>query len=303
MSFDATINIVSALSGELGSAFPSATAEVIAPNADGLYPLDIKVTCNTNGTITRQHVASAVRRGLQEITPIPTVKGTHVILCGGGPSVKNFTDEIKRGQDLGVHVFGLNGATQFLNANGIVPDHQVVIDPRPDNVKLIGDARQYLIASQCAPEMLDEVCSRGVPVFLFHCAGSALDVVSGTCIGGSITVGLTAICLAFTMGYENIHLYGYDSSHAEGEDGHHAYPQSQTEQESRLLDVKTYDEHGNVVGFMTNFAMAKQAELFPAIAKMITDANANIFVHGDGLLPTIARAMARPAPLGAQAAE
>jgi hypothetical protein len=266
-----------------------------------LRPLAIDVRCNTGNDVMADNVRSAIARRLPEITVTPAHKGT-AILVGGGPSLASQVLETRWWQLQGAHLFALNGAAKFLNDAQIVPDFQVILDPRPQNVKflecLVG---QRLLASQCAPELFDAAVELGrgnTSPAVFHMAGSALSIVSrhSTCIGGDITVGLAAMNLAYTMGYREIRLYGYDSSFPAADLGvatHHAYPQDLSDQESKELDVQVYDETGALRAFRTNFAMAKQAELFPKAAEILVNADAALYVHGTGLLPTIANALKR----------
>lgn len=253
--------------------------------ATPLSPLNISVTCNTNGEITRGNIKSALARDLAKVNPLPA-HDRIAVLVGGGPSLKAQWLELAWWQLQGADLFALNGTARFLNGHKIKPQFQAMIDPRPHNTLLIGEARSYLIASQCDPAVFDAL--EGKDVGLFHLVGSAMGMVDGTLIGGSITAGLATMCLAYTLGYRKIHLYGYDSSYAEGE--HHAYQQDQTEQEQRTLDVTVFDRDGLPRQFTTNFAMAKQAELFPGVAEMLVNVDAEISVHGSGLLPTMAHA-------------
>lgn len=255
------------------------------PSPGGFVPLNLNLSCNTNGDKTRENVRHALTLDLTVIRPKEASPYT-AVLVGGGPSLQDDIEQIRLLQVNGFHIFALNGSAKFLNEHSIVPDYQVIIDPRPENVSLLGEAFGYLIASQCDPALFDKVKDKNTA--LFHLAGSAYDMVDDTVIGGNVTVGLTTMCLAFTMGYRSLHLYGYDSSF---EDNQHAYPQDRTDQEQVLLDVKAKDKFGEDQHFKTNYPMAKQADLFPGMVQMLTAESCKIFVHGKGLLPTIAHAM------------
>jgi hypothetical protein len=106
------------------------------------------------------------------------------------------------------------------------------------------------------------------------------------------------MCLVHTLGFREQHLYGYDSSYEEGE--HHAYPQEQTDQEQRTLEVYAKGPDGEMKKFITNFAMAKQAELFPKTVEVLVEAGTKVMVHGTGLIPTIAHSMLKPPALAAE---
>lgn len=249
--------------------------------------LTLDVTCNTSMEKLRENVVSCLSRGLPAVQMQP-VHDRPAILVGGGPSLSSCVADIKLSQPHGI-VFALNGAAGFLNSQGILPDYQVIVDPRPQNTDLLSSAKVYLFASQCAPELFDH--AQGLAVGTFHLGGVADDVLSGnTVIGAFTTVGLTAMILAHVMGYRTIHLYGFDSSF---DDSHHAYGQDLTEKESQEIEVGAFDREGIFRSFKTNPAMAKQAELFPVACELITNEGTQIHVHGYGLLPTIAHAMRR----------
>ena len=293
----AEINISASVLPPSGFTSPEALTPDAFPMASGahLAPLDIKVCCNTSGDKTREHVKASVDLGLPVVEPLEANE-RHAVIVGGGPSLKSNWHELLHWISQGADVFALNAAAGFLNDRGILPTYQVVVDPRESNVSLIGQARSYLCASQCHPALFGQIPLHRAG--LFHMVGSAQGLVNGTLIGGDITVGLVAPCLAYTLGYRQIHLYGYDSSYAEGE--HHAYAQEQTDQESKRLEVFA-ELDGKMIPFTTNYAMAKQAELFPKTAEILCNAGAVMTVHGTGLLPTIAKSMqVKPA---AQAAE
>ncbi len=258
------------------------TLEIAEP-IDPLIPLEITVHCNTDGTITKENVLSAAKRDLRVIAPLPA-NDRIAVLVGGGPSLQSSVPEISNWYAMGADIFALNGAAKFLNGLGILPTFQVMIDPRPENKILFAEAKEYLIASQCAPEVFDSVPAHKTA--LFHLVGSAMGLVNGTLVGGNVTVGLTAMCLAHTLGFRALHLYGYDSSYAD--ETHHAYPQEQNDEEKKLLDVQIYDKDGKLKKFVTNYAMAKQAQLFPETCKLLTDDDSVIYVHGTGLIPTMA---------------
>lgn len=250
-----------------------------------LAPLNVKVCCNTSGDKTRENVTSNSKRNLAWVKPLDEHKRIAVIV-GGGPSLKSNWTDMFYWLSQGADIFALNGACKFLNDRGILPTYQVIVDPRPNQQDMIGFAKDYLFASQCDQGMFEAVPEDRTG--LFHMAGSAMGLVNGTLVGGDVTVGLVTPNLAYTLGYRNMHLYGYDSSYEEGE--HHAYPQNQTDQESRTIEV--YTKTGEQLNkFLTNLAMAKQAELFPKVAQMLCDAGAVLHVHGSGLLPSVAQSM------------
>jgi hypothetical protein len=214
----------------------------------------------------------------------------HAVLVGGGPSLESTLWEIERRAKDGQTIFALNGAAKWLNDRGVRPHYTVILDPRPSNADFIGHSDAYLLASQCAPETFER--AEGLPAQQWHFAmeGVAELIGDGTMIGGSVTVGLTAMSLVHTMGYRKIHLYGYDSSDADGQG--HAYEQEQTRAEGLRLEAWCAGRR-----FECGPAMYAQATQFEGFAMMLADAGAVITVHGDGLLPTIARQMSAAIPI------
>lgn len=254
--------------------------------------MQIDITCNTEDEVLFQNIEVNSRRDLEWITEVPAHDG-HAVIVGGGPSLKDSIETIRWRQGLGQKVFALNGAAGFLLDSGVIPDYQVILDARNENWKLVGNAREYLFASQCDPDVfrVAEKCK----VSLWHPKIDGIEDhlpdrrESLTLIGGGTTVGLSAMCLAYTMGYRKLHLFGYDSSHKEDEG--HAYSQPMNDREP-ICKVTVYGKT-----FKSSLAMAKQAEFFPTVCDQLIDLGCVITVDGDGLLPFIVRENARRAAM------
>jgi len=141
-----------------------------------------------------------------------------------GPSLADTLDDIRLLVKKGGKVFAMNGAAKFLSEKGIMPDYQVIIDAREETAQLIGPAKEHLFGSQVHPE-----CFKRVPdAKLWHLQVENIDDYlpeyeqSYCLIGGAASVGNTATCLAYAMGYRDLQIFGYDSSHREGK-GHAFY--------------------------------------------------------------------------------
>jgi len=120
--------------------------------------------------------------------------------------------------------------------------------------------------------------------------GSNADLVSG-----GLTVGLTAMGLAYVMGFRKLHLYGYDSSDSDAQA--HAYAQTETTAEEHRVEVWCGARR-----FSASAGMYAQAAAFEEWANTLTAAGVMMTVHGDGLLPQIARHMHAATLIGEQAA-
>lgn len=245
--------------------------------------MEITVTCNTDDDVLFRNIEKNSSLPLYWVKAEPAHDG-HAIIVGGGPSLLDTLESIRWRQSLGQKVFALNGAAKTLSDNGIKVDYSVILDAREWNKKFIGHAEHYLIASQCDPVLFENLKD----VSLWHPALEGIDEHlpeyndSYALIGGGTTVGLSAMCLAYTMGYRKLHLYGFDSSHRETS---HAYEQKQNEGEP-ICKVTVYGKT-----FKTSWTMAKQAELFPSVCDNLIDLGCIITVDGDGLIPHIVRNM------------
>lgn len=250
----------------------------------------LDVDCNTGHVRLFSNVRSAVARGLPEIAAYDVVSQPAVIV-GGGPSLDFTLEKIREMQARGARIYALNNSAKYLTENGIRPDVQVVLDPRPQNVAFLERrwAGEILLASQCDPAMFDRCAEIGYPVRLWHpCIDGIAEPIGQKeplLVGGGLTVGLSGMCLVFTLGHRELHLFGYDSCHRD--DSSHAYAQSMNADDEIM--------HVAVGGraFKCSTAMAAQANSFERVATMLADYDCQIYVHGDGLIPHIYRMMNR----------
>jgi hypothetical protein len=246
---------------------------------------------NTSEADMAANVDACMERGLRDIG-LRNAHEQHAVLVGGGASLESSLHEIKWRAAQGQTIFALNGTAKWLADRGIVADYAVILDPRASNAGFI-DPRvgTWLLASQCAPEVFDAAESQRIRPLVWHFLESAKHIPDAQLVGGGITVGLTAMALAYTMGYRMLHLYGYDSSMAD--DGSaHAYAQAESAPDAQRLEVWSGRNR-----FLTSPAMYAQARAFPEWAAKLANEGAVITVHGTGLLPTVARQIDAAIPL------
>lgn len=207
------------------------------------------------------------------------------MIIGTGPSMLDTIELIRDYAMRGGNIFALNNAAKILAEHGIPSHYQVILDARPSNVEFISHARTYLLGSQCDPSLFEAASGN---ILQWHPVIDGLAEMFPeapiTLIGGGTTVGLSAMALAYAMGYRKLHLFGYDSSFRGKQ--MHASPQSRNDAERSTFDVTV-----NEKTFTTNAAMAKQAELFPQLANSLSELGVEIKIYGDGLLPFIAHAI------------
>lgn len=238
--------------------------------------MDIKLICNTSDAELAANIAASSRGPWPWLTSQPMHDG-HAVLVGGGPSLADHLDALRRRVELGQTVFALNGAAGFLNRAGIVPDYQVILDARPETATLKARAQHYLIASQCHPDTFADLKR----VTLWHAniddieASLPVPRPAYALVGGGPSVGLSAMNLAYVMGYRKLHLYGFDSSHT---DRDHAYHQPQALRDP-VCEVTVAGKT-----FASTLTMARQAELFPQVCDDLIEQGCVITVESDGLI-------------------
>lgn len=248
------------------------------PGAQDPLILPVHVVCNTSDEQIYNNIRVNARRPGKWLVNVPAHSGI-AVLCGSGPSLADTIDDIKSWQGFGAKVFALNGAAKFLHENGVFPDYQVIIDARPETAQLVGPAREHLFASQCSTETFDAVEKATVWHLQVENIDDLLpDYDDAYClIGGAASVGNTATCLAYAMGYRNLQIYGYDSSHREGKG--HAFHQKMNDGDPCAF----VDFAGRT--YLASLTMKLQAEKFQDTALDLKRLGCRIEVHGSGLLP------------------
>lgn len=244
--------------------------------------MDIELICNTCDA----ELFANVRENSARPLPWLKLKGVHnghACLVGGGPSLIDHLPALRQRIAHGQQVFALNGAAKFLNDQGIVPDGQIILDARPQNLDLIGRAHTHYFASQVNPALYEHPKARNV--VLWHHAGEGIDAHlpdyddSYTLIGGAPSVGLAALCLTYALGFRFMHLFGYDSSHRADEG--HAFAQPQNDRDP-LCKVTVDGET-----FTSSLTMAGQAEKFPELCDALIDHGCTITIESDGLIAAV----------------
>jgi len=265
-----------------GAAFPVLTQDgeevpwVGLKLETGLANSTEQIDGNIEATLARGYVGYETLLGQENGT---------VSIVGSGPSLKENWQSIK---DVGGDIIACNAALQFLLDKGVVPKYAMFFDadvlaqefaiPHPDVI--------YLVASRCHPFVftLLEKCK----VIVWHAAGDLntkailekhglMEAMVG---GGSAAVTRTMV-LAPPMGYRDLHLWGADSSFADG-----ATHIRKSTTEERTIEIMAWGR-----AFFTSPWMAQQAEDFKILAPQLRDLGIRIAVHGDGLIPHLARRM------------
>lgn len=247
--------------------------------------MDIDIVCNTDDDRIKANIL-ANSQNREWLALSPPHEG-RALLVGSGPSLASKLDYLRYRINHGGVVFALNNAASYLFTQGIMPDYQVILDARPETASLIGPARKHLFGSQVHPSLFEKVPTAE----LFHPAYAEMDewikpIEYGkgyAMVGGGTTVGLTAMCLAFTMGYRNLHLFGYDSCHSVDDKAHVVH--------QAINDAEpwgTFEWNGKT--YKGSLSMIRQAELFGPLSSNLIDMGCHITVDGSGLIFDIVNA-------------
>lgn len=245
-----------------------------------------------------EHMTANCERDLPWFTGGPRHNGEMVIV-GGGPSLLPRIDVLGRRQKEGATVLATNGTNILLRERGIEPDMVVFVDPSPAVAGFIDheepSSSLYLIASICDPNVFDELDGR--EVFMWHpeLAGQTKQQAAiferypdkpCSLIGGGNTGAMRALNIGFLLGYRIFHLYGMDSSYPRG-GADHAYTKHdgpESEAMSVIFEGKPY---------CASPWMIRQADEFKFYYAQLTTLGCKIHVHGDGLIPDIAKTLKR----------
>jgi hypothetical protein len=252
-------------------------------NVDEVIP----IVCNTDDRVIFANVAAASKRRLPWLGLTPPHSGVAVVV-GGGPSMKPLLPMIAGLKNSGATVFALNGVIPTLKLVDVTPDYFVLLDAREENLAFLHPELPLhnLIASQCPPSIFDALEDSAVTVWHPNYPGIEDHIGPGryALIGGGSTVGLQAMSIAYALGFRTLHLFGFDSSYGKGGEGH-AYPQAQNDADQR----ETFNVGGQE--YVAAPWMARQAVEFQTLAVKLAEDDTEIHVHGEGLLPAVAKAM------------
>jgi hypothetical protein len=252
-------------------------------NSDATAPLviPILVLSNTSDEDLERNIRANSALSHEWVKMEPEHDGKAVIV-GGGPSVKAYAQAILVMQKEGAKIFAINGASAWLRTNGVTPDYQVIADAKRETATLVDpEAKAHLFASQVDSETMSSVANPIIWQLGDECiedyfpqerrkrGGYAL-------IGGGAATGNSAMCLAYVMGFRDLHGFGLDSSHRG--DASHAYDQPM----NRWIPTVEVEWAGKT--YTSSVAMKAQAEKFQMTSQALKQAGCKITVYGDGLL-------------------
>ena len=219
-----------------------------------------------------------------------TTKSGAVAIVGSGPSLKRNWHELKKFDG---DIVACNAAIQFLSEKGINPTYGMIFDAdilTEAFVQKPNPLVTYLLASRTHPSVFKTLREAGCKIIVWHARGD-LNIERllqkhkkmEPMIGGGSAAVTRAMFVVYPMGYSTIHMYGSDSSYEKGVTDTHI---GKSTTEEKYFRVMCGDRL-----FDTTPWMAQQAEDFKVLVPSLRRMGIRIVVHGDGLIPHIAREM------------
>jgi hypothetical protein len=271
------------------------TAAVEDETLNVLEGIELQGRVNVEDETILRNVASSIRRGHQQIRP-HSPNADRVVIIGSGPSLNDSLPELRELLQEGAKLVTLNGAYKWALEHNLTPRTQIVMDARPSNARFVLPLQRgcnYVIASQAAPELWDELeAVDPAQVFIFHAAAGADGELKDLLdkyylgqwygVGGGTTVATRALSVLRTLGYLRFDLFGIDSCFLGDE--HHAFPQDENKHDT-FVTVKVTPPWAPTLA--KSFRCApwhiKQFEDFLQMIR-VNGEHMQLAVHGPGLV-------------------
>jgi hypothetical protein len=260
-------------------------------NNQGKAWLPLRIHSSMANTV--EHIDGNIKANLaREYVPFNGYLGSKsgaVAVVGSGPSLK---DTWKKLENCKGEVIACNASCQFLLEKGITPDYMMCFDADPLMLEFVKPPVKevtYLLASRCPTEAFEIL--EGCDVVMWHAAGDEhieeileKNLKMEPMITGGSAAITRAMHLAQSMGFKEVHLFGADSSFKDSDT--HIRKSTTVERRMRVMV--------NNRAFECAPWMAQQAEDFKILApSMMHHMGIDLHVHGDGLIPHIARTIRR----------
>ena len=203
---------------------PAEWSEYIIDEAEGkeerrLPPF--RGVCKYTKKLLYDNMRANYAKGLPDFFEITQSRRGEIAVVGGGPSIDGQIDELKALKTCGVPVITIARMYPWCVEHGIVPDYVVSLDCAEEQEKgftAIQKETTHLIAAVSRPELIDMIKAAGAPIYLFDARDDRKiktmrrDAGYTTCtvINSGGTVVITCMAAAFTIGFNDLHIFGFD---------------------------------------------------------------------------------------------
>lgn len=251
----------------------------------------VEITTAVDTSVIISNILDAKKRNLTPIYDNPAWREEMPIaIVGGGPSLSSQLDNLRKYK----YIMACGSVHDYLIENNIMPTWCIICDPDPlmlNYLKKIQLNCQYLIASQCAPELFDRFIY--IPylgykpkVFMWHCGGDKFDPKtfgdSEVSLGGGCTVGTRAMVMALSFGYNIQHLFGFDTC-LDG-DKHHAYEFNDPNVETvgHIVQIQLEDNPDSKKFLVAGYMLGQFFDFKNLLGRYAN--KIKVTIYGDGLL-------------------
>lgn len=263
--------------------------------------IELSGQVNVAPEIIAAQVRHAIRQGHPQLRKQPPCADL-VALLGSGPSLNQTLDELLDVLHRGAKLVTCNGAYHWALERHLQPKTQVVLDARASTARFLEPAVpgcNYLIASQCHPDVWDVVKDRE-RVYIFHATTRGENDLSAILdrfydgrwesVPGGVTVVTRALMALRLMGYLRYEIFGLDSCFLDG--AHHALDQPENASERGYEIVVAPTDRPDL---RRAFRCAPwHVQQFSDVLQMIKHGPQWLLnVHGDGLIAHAMRVQAR----------
>lgn len=168
--------------------------------------------CIVDSTGRIANLKSNLQRGFPICVPQPSKEGPLAVVASG-PSVADHLDELRQWPG---EIWAINGAYDYLQAQGIIPQGFFAVDPVPGLAEYVKQAKSettFYLASVCDPSVMDELKGHSVQLWHGACEDDAMYPKDSKLVAGGTTAVTRAPFLALMLGWRDITLFGVDSSY------------------------------------------------------------------------------------------
>ena len=225
------------------------------------------------------------------------------VIVSGGPSFmkKKNIKKIRELQDNGAHIICVKHSHNFLIENGIIPWGCVILDPRPfDGVSTHGIVRRdllhnpnsntnYIIASMTNPEVTKYIKDNNGKLLGWHAFTNSLvdmkELIGVQMITGGTCSAMRSVGVMHVLGFREFHIFGMDCC---SEKPPKDLEETDMYGKKKWIKVGILDEKTNTETlFYTTGELLALAQDFETLLEREDDVDMDLFVYGDGMVPTI----------------
>jgi hypothetical protein len=252
------------------------------------FPLSIMNKMHSTQAELERNVSINIKREIFRFLDLPLfhARNEPIAICGGGPSLDDHIEEIKKF----AQVMTCGSAHDHVVKCGITPTFACAVDAMEDSKDYFKHPQEkttFLLASQCHPSLFDQLDGHKIAMWHFLGQVDKQEVFNGERqIGWGCMIGVLAIQLALSLGFQHQHFFGFDGNHRGKK--HHAYDVGH--HADLILERGIMPVSVNGRQFHTTTALIGQMENIFDIFRSSDGPYLKGYVHGDGLWAEVIKA-------------